>query len=70
MTNAIASFTLKWSQPGSSQKIELFEAKDKSGDVIFKVIDGEITQIQSSFTQMSGDPADLLVPTPNIKIIG
>ena len=70
LTNAIASFTLKWSQPGSSQKIELFEAKDKSGDVIFKVIDGEIIQIQSSFTQMSGDPALLLVPTPNIKIIG
>ena len=44
----VSDYTLKWSRPGSAEKIELFEAKNKNGAVIFKVIDGTITELVSN----------------------
>ena len=44
----VSNFTLKWSRPGSSEKIELFEAQNKNGATIFKVIDGTITELVSN----------------------
>ena len=54
------SFTLKWSRPGSSEKIELFEVRNKNGATILKVIDGQIIELESKYATISNVTSGLL----------
>ena len=60
LTDVVKSYTLKWSQPGSAEKIELFEAKNAAGDVIFKVIDGKIIELISNSVITGDSPNNFL----------
>ena len=60
LTDVVKSYTLKWSQPGSAEKIELFEAKNAAGEVIFKVIDGRIVDLDSSAVLTGDSPSNFL----------
>ena len=62
------SFTLKWARPGSANKIELFEAKNSSGEIIMKVIDGTITQLDSQKASIATSTVDLMTPNQSITI--
>ena len=64
----IADFTLKWSRPGSSNKIELFEAKNKNGATIFKVIDGTITEIASNNAILATQTSGLMSANQSVEL--
>jgi len=64
----IADFTLKWSRPGSANKIELFEAKNKNGATIFKVIDGTITEIASKNAILATQTSGLMTANQSVEL--
>ncbi|MHA1286276.1 MAG: hypothetical protein ACTSPB_02610 [Candidatus Thorarchaeota archaeon] len=64
----IADFTLKWSRPGSANKIELFEAKNKNGATIFKVIDGTITEIASNNAILATQTSGLMTANQSVEL--
>lgn len=68
LTDIVKSYTLKWGQPGSADKIELFEAKNAAGDVIFKVIDGRIIELVSEFVIMGDSPNNFLTVNQTTNI--
>ncbi len=66
----VSSFTLKWAQPGASEKIELLECKDGGGEVIFKVIDDEIIALKSNAVRIGDTPAQFLTTNQTLTIKG
>mgnify|MGYP003639426265 FL=1 len=69
ITEGVAdSFTLKWSRPGSSEKIELFEVRNKNGMTIFKVIDGQIIELKSNYAQIGKTTMELMSMAQSIQL--
>ena len=66
----VGAFTLKWAQPGKSEKIELLEVKDSSGEVIFKVIDDEIVELKSAYVRIGSQPEQFLTTNQTLTIKG
>ena len=64
----VDTFTLKWSRPGSSEKIELFEVRNKNGATIFKVIDGKIIELESNYASISKVTTDLMAMDQSVTL--
>ncbi len=69
ITDGVAdTFTLKWSRPGSSEKIELFEVRNKNGATIFKVIDGKIIELESKYASIGKVTTELLAMDQSVTL--
>ena len=69
ITDGVAdTFTLKWSRPGSSEKIELFEVRNKNGATIFKVIDGKIIELESKYASIGKVTSDLMAMDQSVTL--
>ena len=66
----VDTFTLKWAQPGASEKIELLECKDSGGEVIFKVIDGQIIELKSPAVRLGDTASQFLTTNQTLTITG
>ena len=69
-TSLVDTFTLKWASPGDPTKIELLECKNKNGEVMLRVIDGEIVQLESPHVIFGNVAQDLLANNQTVSITG